>query len=60
MSGAYAIFWLICLLLLYWVNYMWLMAYREHIREDPVIFALRDRLSVLLIVAMAALALATV
>jgi hypothetical protein len=36
-------FWGICLLLLFWVSYLWMMATRGRIHDDPVIFALTDR-----------------
>jgi len=49
-------FWGICLLLLYWVSYLWLMATRGRIHDDPVIFALSDRGSLLAIAAMGLLA----
>ena len=35
-------FWAICLILLYWVSYLWMMAERGRIHEDPVVFALTD------------------
>jgi 4-hydroxybenzoate polyprenyltransferase len=38
-------FWGICLLLLYWISYLWMMATRARIVGDPVIFALSDRVS---------------
>ncbi len=38
-------FWGICLLLLYWISYLWMMATRARIIGDPVIFALSDRKS---------------
>lgn len=50
--GRHELFWVICLLLLYWINYLWLMARRGRIAHDPVVFALKDRTSLLLIVAM--------
>jgi len=37
--------WGICLALLYWVSYLWMMATRGRIHDDPVIFALSDRMS---------------
>jgi len=55
--GRQQLFWLLCALLLYWINYMWLMARRGRIPHDPITFALRDRTSALLIAAMAATAL---
>ncbi len=36
-------FWGICLLLLYWISYLWLMATRGRFIDDPVMFALSDR-----------------
>jgi 4-hydroxybenzoate polyprenyltransferase len=44
-SGQYGLFWLICLLLLYWISHMWLMAHRGRIQGDPVAYALKDRVS---------------
>jgi 4-hydroxybenzoate polyprenyltransferase len=38
-------FWGICLLLLYWISYLWMMATRSRIIGDPVMFALSDRVS---------------
>ena len=32
-------------LLLFWTGRMWLMAHRGNIHGDPVVYALRDRLS---------------
>ena len=49
-SGQYELFWLICLLLLYWISHMWLMAHRGRIQEDPLAYALSDRVSRILIV----------
>ena len=37
--------WLICPLLLYMVSRIWLLAARGQIEEDPIIFALTDRVS---------------
>ncbi|MBI3767361.1 MAG: UbiA family prenyltransferase [Deltaproteobacteria bacterium] len=39
------VLWLICPLLLYWISRIWLLAHRGQIHEDPVVFALRDRVS---------------
>ncbi len=52
--ARHQLFWLICLLLLYWINYLWLMARRGRLPHDPVIFALKDRTSRLLLLSMAA------
>jgi 4-hydroxybenzoate polyprenyltransferase len=40
--------WLICPLLLYWLSRIWLLTTRGHMPDDPVIFALRDRRSLLI------------
>jgi 4-hydroxybenzoate polyprenyltransferase len=37
--------WLTCILLSFWIGYMWLMAHRGRIRDDPVAFAVNDRVS---------------
>ncbi len=49
-------FWGICLLLMYWVSYLWIMVNRGRIHDDPVIFALSDRVSFWTIVAMGVIA----
>lgn len=36
---------LICPLLLYWISRVWMMAHRGQMHEDPIVFALRDRMS---------------
>jgi 4-hydroxybenzoate polyprenyltransferase len=37
--------WLICPLLLYWLSRVWLLTTRGEMHDDPVVFALRDRIS---------------
>lgn len=50
-DGGYAayrrpeILWLLCPLLLYWIGRVWIFAHRGRLHEDPVVFALRDRVS---------------
>ncbi len=41
--------WLVCPLLLYWISRVWLLASRGQMPDDPVVFALRDRLSLLIL-----------
>jgi len=48
--------WFTCVLLLYWISYMWLMAHRGRMTDDPLVFALKDRMSAILIVLMGATA----
>ena len=44
---------LLCPILLYWVSWVWLLAHRDLMHEDPVIFAFRDATSLALGVASA-------
>ncbi|WP_199741818.1 UbiA family prenyltransferase, partial [Corallococcus sp. CA047B] len=37
--------WLLCPVMLYWVGRIWVLAHRGLVNEDPLIFALRDRVS---------------
>jgi 4-hydroxybenzoate polyprenyltransferase len=37
--------WMVCLCLLYWISRVWFLAHRGHMPDDPVIFALKDRIS---------------
>jgi 4-hydroxybenzoate polyprenyltransferase/phosphoserine phosphatase len=37
--------WLICPLLVYWISRVWLKAHRGDMADDPVLFALKDRAS---------------
>jgi 4-hydroxybenzoate polyprenyltransferase len=50
--GRHQLIWLLCPLLLYWIGQMWLIAYRGKMTDDPVVFAMTDRLSRLLILLM--------
>lgn len=36
------VLWLICPLILYWIGRVWILANRGEMKDDPVIFALRD------------------
>jgi 4-hydroxybenzoate polyprenyltransferase len=45
--GQSRMLWLICPLVLYWVTRLWLLASRGQLDEDPVVFALRDRISLI-------------
>lgn len=44
--------WLTCVMLLYWISHMWLIAHRGHMTDDPLVFAVKDRVSLLLIASM--------
>jgi 4-hydroxybenzoate polyprenyltransferase len=53
--------WVNCGLLLYWISHVWLTAHRARMDDDPLIFALRDRVSrVLLALSCVVLLLASV
>ena len=41
--------WLICPLLLYWISRVWLLTTRGQMNDDPVVFALKDRISLLVV-----------
>ncbi len=43
-SRAYLL-WFLCPLLLYWISYVWLIAHRGGMEDDPLVFTLRDRAS---------------
>ncbi|MCA8503919.1 UbiA family prenyltransferase [Burkholderia multivorans] len=43
------IIWLACPLLLYWISRTWIIAHRGHMHDDPIIFAVRDRVSLVVI-----------
>jgi 4-hydroxybenzoate polyprenyltransferase len=37
--------WAACVILLYWISRVWLLAHRGVLNDDPVVFAIRDRQS---------------
>lgn len=39
------IIWLACPLLLFWISRAWLIAHRGNMHDDPIVFALKDRVS---------------
>lgn len=41
------IIWLACPLLLYWISRTWMIAHRGLMHDDPIVFAARDRVSLL-------------
>jgi len=58
--GRHEVIWFLCPLLLYWVGYLWLVAHRGTMHDDPFVFALRDRTSRILVLLMIATALLAV
>lgn len=51
------VLWLICPLLMYWIGRALLMAHRRHMDDDPIVFALKDRPSLIVLGLVGALAL---
>ena len=50
--------WLLCLLMLCWGNHIWVSARRGKIADDPVVFAIKDKVSRMVGVAFVIVALA--
>ena len=40
--------WALCPIVLYWITRVWLIAHRGDLHDDPVVFALKDRMSYVL------------
>jgi hypothetical protein len=55
--GRYPLMWFLCPLLLYWISHVWLIAHRGKMPDDPIVFALNDRTSRILIALMLAVSL---
>jgi len=53
--GRHQAIWLVCPVLLFWISYIWIIAHRGEMIDDPLVFALRDRISRFAIGAMAVL-----
>ena len=52
--------WLICPILLYWACRVLIMAHRGAMHDDPVVFALRDRISWIIVAAIVAIVLVAI
>ncbi len=39
--------WVICLVMIYWLGRIWTLAHRGQMPDDPIVFALRDKISLL-------------
>jgi 4-hydroxybenzoate polyprenyltransferase len=37
--------WFLCPLLLYWISYVWLIAHRGRMEDDPLVFSIKNRVS---------------
>jgi 4-hydroxybenzoate polyprenyltransferase len=55
--STHQVLWLVCPLLLYWIGYLWLIAHRGKMIDDPLVFAMRNQTSRILILLMLAAAL---
>ncbi|MGA2877429.1 MAG: UbiA family prenyltransferase [Bryobacteraceae bacterium] len=53
----YQLIWFQCPLLFYWISHVWLIAHRGKMPDDPVVFALSDRISRILALLMIAVTL---
>ncbi len=40
--------WMLCVLMLYWISRVWMTAHRGGMHHDPILYALRDRVSLAL------------
>lgn len=49
--------WLLCPLLLYWISYIWLVAHRGGMHDDPLVFTVRDFVSRIVILLAAVIVL---
>jgi 4-hydroxybenzoate polyprenyltransferase len=50
--------WLVCPIVLYWVSRVWLRTFRGQMPDDPIVFAIKDRLSWVLVILSCLLAVA--
>ncbi len=52
--------WLLCPPFLYWISRIWLIAHRGRMHDDPVVFAVTDRVSQIVLLVMAATTVAAI
>jgi 4-hydroxybenzoate polyprenyltransferase len=52
--------WLICPLMLFWISRIWFVTTRGCMHDDPLIFALRDRVSLLILGALGVIVLVSI
>ncbi len=50
--SRYELLWLLCPLLLYWISAVWLKAHRGQLPDDPLVFAMKDRASQIVVLLM--------
>lgn len=56
--GQPTLLWLLCPLLLYWIGRMWILTHRGQMDDDPMLFAVRDKASLIVAGLAAAIAVA--
>jgi hypothetical protein len=39
--------WALVPIMLYWISRIWMQTYRGHMHDDPLVYALKDRISLL-------------
>jgi hypothetical protein len=54
--GHHRILWFMCPLWFFWLGYIWLIAHRGGMRDDPLVFAFQDRTSRLTLALMVVIA----
>jgi hypothetical protein len=54
------ILWLWCPTLFYWISRAWLVSHRDQMHDDPIVFALTDPVSLLLLCACAIVAVGAI
>ncbi len=62
-AGLYSepsLMWLLCPILFYWINRMVIMTHRGFMDDDPIVFACRDKISLLCLAAMVGIIIAAV
>ncbi len=52
LGSRFEFIWMTSVLLLYWICHIWLTAHRGRMTDDPLVFAIKDRVSQILIVLM--------
>lgn len=45
--GEPMIMWPICLVMLFWISRVWIVAHRGQMNDDPIVFAIKDKVSIL-------------
>ena len=45
-----AFFWALCPIMLYWISRVWLLSHRGQMTQDPIIFALKDKVSYVVLI----------